>query len=495
MPNRLTPGAIAKRLFGLDPDRDERASQLCQEALLTLSRNNYRAPDSEDELRSPKRRQFAIRTLALGANFLEGQLDGRIDAELSPQRYGEMLVDGDDLRGSANLLLAREALQGLIDPETHVGQPGGWLLFPFHEDLLWYDARKPRNDRWGVRRVWMRGSGLTLARLLLDPPGDQGVREVGKQAVAAIQATLQAQSPLGEVAQKLQEPLADDEPDFQLEDAERQAWEIGGEERLAELAATVCNHARGVMTQGTASGPARLWQLRTILGLDVAMHALRSAWKTIEMPEEDRFLLLSFGGAPRAENRVRQRSEDTYDRARIALSQAIRVTLSQAMGELANEPDVDWRDEFVTRRDQLSDQVDRLREGNGNHERLAREIVENANYGRPAEGFRRLIQAVGMVAGTRYRYLTATPDLLGALVGALSSEMPMTSDEFFQAVFENWGFVIGQQSATRTSLSEVMDGADLERNARRAEASLADTGLAIALSDRTTMVGERAASL
>jgi hypothetical protein len=69
----------------------------------------------------------------------------------------------------------------------------------------------------------------------------------------------------------------------------------------------------------------------------------------------------------------------------------------------------------------------------------------------------------------------------------------MASRDFFAAVREEWGFVINQEAATNTSLSAQLDGAGLERNARRAEKLLSDAGLALGLSDRTTMVGERAA--
>ena len=119
--------------------------------------------------------------------------------------------------------------------------------------------------------------------------------------------------------------------------------------------------------------------------------------------------------------------------------------------------------------------------------------MENANYGRAEDGFRVLLESVGLLAGTRYRYLTAPPDLLAALVGALSAAMPMTSRDFFAAVRQEWGFVINQESATGTTLGSQLDGAGLERNARHAERLLSDAGLALGLSDRTTMVGERAA--
>jgi hypothetical protein len=128
---RLTPGQVAKTLFTLDPDRDERASQLCMEALLTLAQNGYANPQQSGLLKSPKRRRFALRSLALGENFLDQRSEGRAgDQDSTPQRYGDQLAAGAEIRGSQNLKLARSTLQGLIDPSTQRGQPGSWLLFP-----------------------------------------------------------------------------------------------------------------------------------------------------------------------------------------------------------------------------------------------------------------------------------------------------------------------------------------------------------------------------
>ncbi len=71
--------------------------------------------------------------------------------------------------------------------------------------------------------------------------------------------------------------------------------------------------------------------------------------------------------------------------------------------------------------------------------------------------------------------------------------MPIPSRDFFAAVRQEWGFVVNQESAADTALGTQLDGAGLERNARRAEKLMSDAGLALGLSDRTTMVGERAA--
>ncbi|GAA2715136.1 hypothetical protein ACFY2R_24220 [Micromonospora olivasterospora] len=503
----LTPGRVAQVLFGLDPDRDERAPQLCAETLLTLAQNRYRAPARTDDLRSPKRQRFALRSLALATNFLAGREGRAGEDNMTPHLYGKILASGSDVRNSANLALAQSALQGLVDPDTQRGQPGAWLLRPFHESLLWYDARKaPSRPDWTVRKVYMRGSGITLARLLLAPT-DPKAAEQGASAVSAIQAALTGPSPLADISRRLESALQTDVPFTtktpDTEDDEKAAWERGEDELLQPLASSLCRHAEGVMCQGGASGPAKLWQLRTILALDLAVHALRVAWDTTSTPEEDRFLLLSFGGGPRAQDRIRQRSEESYRRARIRLNEATISTVARIMRQLVERKTVVWADEFENRRNKLDGekgpdgllhQLTKLtaRSSDDDYLRLARTSVESANYGRAEDGFRVLLESVGLVAGTRYRYLTATPDLLAALVGALSSRMPMPSNEFFAAVRQEWGLVINQESAASTSLRGQVDGAGLERNARRAERLMTEAGLALSLSDRTTVVGERA---
>ena len=447
-----------------------------------------------------------MRSLAIGENFLKGRDVGRAgDDHMTPAGYGEALALGSPIRGSAHLSLAQSTLQGLIDPDTQKGQRGAWLLRPFHESLLWYDARRagPSAPEFSVRKVYMRGSGITLARLLLDPLEEESAI-LGKSAVSAIRKSLTATSPLADISLRLEAALPAGESYTStpnLEDDELAAWEKGADPRLNELANRLCRHANGIMSQRGASGPAKLWQLRLVLALDLAMHALQTAWNTTSAPVEDRYLLLSFATASRAEDAVRQRSEESYRRARIRLSEATIRTLARRMQELTEEGVVDWATEFEPRsglsdgdEQSVSSQLSALKSSAGEADfmRLARTAVENANYGRAEDGFRVLLESVGLLAGTRYRYLTATPDLLATLVGALSAEMPMSSREFFAAIRREWGFVINQESSAGTTLAAQLDGAGLERNARKAERLLSDAGLALGLSDRTTMVGERA---
>jgi len=507
---RLTPGAIAEELFCLEPDRDERAPQLCAETLLTLAQNGYRAPEG-GRLISPKRQLFALRSLALGENFLGGRDSGRAgDDDTTPAEYGASLASGQDVRSSTYLALAHQALQGLIDPETRRGsQTGAWLLRPFHESLLWYDARKAstKTSEYTVRKVCMRGSGITIARMLADP-ADPKAAELGRAAVVSIRETLTADSPLATISARLESALPDDAPYTRppdLETDEQAAWDRGSDARLGPLATQLCRHAEGVMLQARASGPAKLWQLRSILALDLAVHVVRTAWQTTATPEAERFLLLSFANGPRPQDPVRKRSEESFHHARIRTSDATVRTLARRMQELAeaDEP-VDWSSEFLFRRSSQSDDtansitkqlrgLDRNATGE-DYLRVARAAIETADYGRGAEdGFRVLLESVGALVGTgSYRYLTAGPDLLAALVGALSAQMPMPSRKFFAMVRREWGLVINQESAVGTALAEQLDGAGLERNARRVEKLMSDAGLALGLSDRTTMVGERA---
>jgi hypothetical protein len=500
MSRRLTPVAIAQDLFAIPPDRDERASQVCAETLMTLVANGYAAPQHARELASPKRERWATRCLALSVNFLSERSEGRAGAEdMTPQRYGEALASGDDFLASANLRLAKRAFEGVIDPSTRSGQRGSWLLFPFHEALLWYDARQQRGHPWRVRKVYMRGSGIMLARLLADPPSG-GDPARGTEAVAAIKRALNEASPLARIAQHLEEPLADmyehDHPP--VEGEERNAWEAGGADRLGMLSSRLCRHGEGAMNQGSASGPAKLWQLRTILALDLALHALMCAWDRLGTAQTERHLVLSIGGPPRADNRIRLTSEETYKQARIALNEATIQALAGAMDGIhaSSHGPVSWNDEFEPRAlRRLGHVAAALSGARGTleFERWAREAVEGADYDRTGHGFRVLLESIGMLASTgAYRYLTATPDLLSAMVGALSAEMPMPSDRFFARVFEEWRIVVGPGELAGTSLVEQVDGADLARNQARAEAAMVEAGLAVGLSDRTTVVGERA---
>lgn len=480
---RLAPKAIATALFGIDPDRDERASQLCAETLLTLTALEF-AP-SDQLQRSPKQRRFALRSLVFGVNFLSDQtepLPG--DDEMTAARYGHLLAIAEDFHGSQNLVLARTALANLIDPSTEQGTPAQHLLMPFHRSLLWYDARAS-GGRYTARKVRMRGSGITLARMLAAPPQSAGQQTAARAgaAVEGIRNALEVESPLARAAEQLEAALPhglSGEP--QLEAEEMEAWARGGEDRLAGFATGLCSHADGVVGQGGASPPARIWQLRSVLALDLAVDCLRRAWQATSTPAEQQALLLAVAGPSRPDDRVRLRSERSYAEARMALL--------HARGGIDWSAEVDGR----TRRRLDVPVIQPYRPAAAqDFQRTAQLVFENANYNRPGDGVRVLLESIGMSAGgTRYRYLSASPDLLAALVGALSHEMPMTSHEFFVRLAQEWGLVVSPEAARGTVYAQDLEGSSLAANARRFERVLMEAGLASGLSDRTVLVGERA---
>ena len=494
---RLSPGAVAEKLFAIDPDRDERASQICAEVLLTLLSNQFVAPGPLGPS-SPKTKRFALRSLVLGRNFLAGQTKMLPGTGLRAEEYGSLLAAGSDFHGSENLHLARIALRNLIDPATEQGQEGQHLLMPFHEALLWYDARST-SASYSVRKVRMRGSGITLARLLLDPPSAAGpkTRAQAARAVAGIHQALTGDSPLAVVANELERVLPDElHARPQLEDDERAAWDLGGSGRLSEFAVAVCRHVEGVSGQGEASGPARLWQLRTILALDLAVDTLRRSWDAVGIPSDRRHLLLALPGRERQQDRVRLRSERCYGEVRNEISWATIRTLEVVMRELHNDGGIDWDNELDSRtRRILEESVVQpyLRDAEPDLALLAQLVFENASYGRSGDGFRVLLESMGISAGgTKYRYLSGTPDFMSALVGSLSAEMPMTSGDFFDRLRDEWGIIISPSAAIGTAFAKELDGAELAVNARRFERMLIEAGLASGLSDRTVLVGERA---
>ena len=134
MPLRLSPAEIARHLLVISPDRDERASQLCAETLLTLfTANDYTAP-REGKLRSPKKRQFALRSLVVGTNFLDRYEENRIGTgQQTPSSYGRCLAVAQDFSGSENIGLANHgASEGssTLRPNADSLGHGFSILFP-----------------------------------------------------------------------------------------------------------------------------------------------------------------------------------------------------------------------------------------------------------------------------------------------------------------------------------------------------------------------------
>jgi serine/threonine protein kinase len=488
---RLTPVEVSRSLFGLAPDRDERASQLAMETFLTLWANGYEEPSGDPS--SPKRRNAALRSLVLGENFVEGFGDGSAMGRQAEEAC-ERLASGKDFAGSDGLALARRAIRALIDDRTIQGSSGSTLLAPFHESLLWYDARRSGAQRpWSVRKVNMRGTGVTLGAMLLR---GASAESGSKSAVAGIKEALQSPSPVDDLASRLRDAVPDSIDQFTLERDEVKAWEVAGDKTLAPLAERINRHCRNITAQEEVSPSTKLLQIRLILALDVAHHMLARSWEAINAPEQSRFLLLSFSGEERKENEVRIAAETSYQNARQQITQAIITQLAVKARNISEDGnDVDWDFEFE-KRAKLGEITSKFGSASGDTEfrELAGLVFEESRgsgYGRPVDAFRVLLESIGVLNGTgQYRYLRAGPELLAALIGAVG-DMPMPTGEFLEAIWHEWSFVVGDRQMTSTFLVDSLDGSVLARNSRILEALLSSSGLAVALSDQTCMVGHR----
>jgi hypothetical protein len=325
---------------------------------------------------------------------------------------------------------------------------------------------------------------------------DPDLKEMARQAVDSIRDALRSPSPFGELGERLQ--AAAPEERTPVEPDEDEAWQSAEDERMRSLAERVIRHAHSIGLQRHVGPSQKLLQLRSILALDLAHYTLQRSWDATQTASEKRYLLASYTPEERRANRVRVHSEASYQAARQRVSQAIIATLGEAMAEIAASKDRDqpWNAYFEPR-SQLHEVADALERSFepadfARQAERAFELASGGGYGRQGDAFRVLLESVDLLIGTgQYRYLRAGPELLGALVGALSPELPAPAERFLELVFEEWGIVIGEAEAVGTDVSDQVEGSELLRNARFLEDLLVNAGLAVALSDQTFMVGLR----
>ena len=267
----LSPGPIAEELFCLDPDRDERAPQLCAETLLTLVQNGYKAPATSISCDRPKRQRFAVRSLALGRELPRRprRRTRRRRARRPPPSTGRCLARGSDLRGSANLRsLSKHCRAWSTRKPSAANKPApGCCARSTSRCCGTTPARRARTQ------PSTRSARSTCAGAASRSPGCSPTRptrtapDLGRAAVAGdprrhSPATARwRRSAHGSSRRCRADEIYSDRP-MTVEQDEKEAWEQGASPRLADLASRLCRHAEGVMLQGGASGPAKLWQLR-----------------------------------------------------------------------------------------------------------------------------------------------------------------------------------------------------------------------------------------
>lgn len=461
------------------------------EMLLTLWANDYLTPGEGAKLFSPKRRNGLLRTLALRENFVAG---------LEAEDLGRKLVLATDFDGSENLNLAQGALETLIDRSTLRGTNRGTiLLLPISEAVLWYDARASgKGGKWSVRQVHMRGTGITLARLLLDPPtSDAPLREQARHAVAEIKTALQAASPFQDLARAFDGQQPDDRDEMSSD--EREGWNTGATAQIRDLASRVIRHSHAVMSDPNAGPQTKLMNLKAVLALDVAWHIAQQSWEAARVAHDQRYLVFSFLPEPRAANRVRWCSEKSYNDTFQSVSRGVTSTILDVLEEHSASDDR-WSAVLPQRGTNEADagvrhfsEVEQMLVApDRDLTAVAAKIYEapGDGYDRPVNAFRVLLESAGYLVGTgKYRYLKPSPATLAGLIASRPDHAPQPAEDFMAFLRDEWNIVIGEGEAVGTRLTSLVDGAELRRNAEQMEQLLAAAGLATALSDQTCMVG------
>ncbi len=505
-PPSATANAVARRLFVAAPDRDERTQQVAMEMLLTISQNQG-VDFSSQKPRTPRRANVLLRSLALGHNFLAGK--PQLEA------LGARLAAGEDFSGSENLGLVQQSLRALVDSDTLRGGAATHLMLPVHDSLLWYDVRsrtsstadpitKRRVSRplpYRPQRVLMRGTGITLARLLLHPPDYLGpVADDARRACGAITKALSADSPFAKLGTALKDP--EDADRAIMGDEELASWDAAADPKLKGLGERLIRHAVAVMEDDAHPAQVRLLNLRRVLALDLAWHLAQASWTAAGVPESQRYLLLCHSPKERAVNRVRVLSEESYQLNHQFMTRAVIATIRETM-EKRSSSGAGWADFFLERKPlkptPSSRYFEELRSAmaadpNPDFSVYAHKTFEapGDGYVRPVDAFRVLLESCGLLLGTgRWRYFRPSPGLLTALVSARPGRAVMDADEFLRWLRSEWSIVIGEYEAAGTRLVDRAEGSALQHNREYFERDLVHNGLATALSDQTVMVGMR----
>src|SRR6185503_12186703 len=74
---------------------------------------------------------------------------------------------------------------------------------------------------------------------------------------------------------------------------EKRDWEVGRGVQVQPISIALVRHCAAICAQQRLSPAARLWQLRAMFALDIAIGALRIAWERSATPQAQRYLLLS----------------------------------------------------------------------------------------------------------------------------------------------------------------------------------------------------------
>ena len=328
-------------------------------------------------------------------------------------------------------------------------------LYPFVGELIHYDAvyRRGKAGPWIERYTFRDGGGWAYNVLRNDPDNER------RQSTAAGLRELVADSrtPLGRVAESLK--AHDSAPNSN----EVYSDESEGETVVFDALSPWPEHLRRgvnyIVTRMRVPKATRIESLMHWVPYCLARHQLHLSRHSLQLERE--VVFVDFG---RDASALRRRSQNALD--------GFRKDIVNALIERAK-----------LKASEAESSMDREK-----YERLAR--PSTSSTGSPRSFFSESLAAVGALNSTAgKRHFTFKPPMLEALVAAtLEPGHEVEFYAFCRKLFEEYGIVIDERTASEHDLTIDVDGSEFGRNAMTFRDRLLATGLITHYSDATSIV-------
>ncbi|MEU4386240.1 hypothetical protein [Promicromonospora sp. NPDC023805] len=415
-----------------------------------------------------------LELLAIVRGVVEFDPDQLLDPDVKPVQYKR---SSHDLarRIAVGAEIERSSLAGAVDGDEALDTlhaltssllveiPGRrnaptWFnahLYPFVGELIHYDAvyRRGKAGPWIERYTFRDGGGWAYNVLRNDSNGER--RE--STAAGLRELVGDSRTPLGRVADSLKSH--DSAPNSN----EVYTDESEGETLVFDHLSPWPEHLRRgvnyIVTRGSVPKATRIESLMHWVPYCLARHQLHLARHSLGLDREVVFVDFN-----RDASALRRRSQNALDGFRKDIVNALIERAKLKASEAQND-------------------VERER-----YERLAR--PGTSSTGSPRSFFSESLAAVGALNSTAgKRHFTFKPPMLEALVAAtLKPGVEVEFYAFCRRVFEEYGIVIDERTASEHDLTIDVDGSEFGRNALAFRDRLLATGLLTHYSDATSIV-------
>lgn len=432
--------AVVKDLFGTQIQEQGRGFYVALE-LLAIARGVIQK--SEEELLSPDVERVSYRRIS-------HDLARRVSTSTGiPAEELDVAVDGPITLMTLNALFASL----IVDIPGRRKDPS-WMnahLYPFVGELVHYDAVNRRNHPCIERYLFRDGGGW--AYYVLRKDANDSRREVTRERFAELLSD--SDSALGRVAAALHSHDYAEASDF-VDDSEHETVTY---EEVSPWPEHLRQGVNSIVGRNSPKAK-RIEQLMHWVPYCLARHELSIARSALGL----------------------EREAITVDATRDTANQ-LRVHSQSQLTDYA------WNiSEALTRR---ASEMKANDSSGGAEERWGKYVVPNAFFTKSPKGFfTGTLAAVGALnAISGKRHFVFKPAMLEALTCAtLPPGREMEFNDFCSVLYESYGLVITDRTATRTALTTEIDAGVFASNAAAFKERLSSAGLLTHYSDATSLV-------